>query len=50
MACLTPTDATRELQNKAEVLRWMKGMNALVCYYEFREGAEVCVSGASLSQ
>ncbi len=50
MACISPIDATRELQNKAEVYRWMKGMNALVCYYEVREGQEVCVSGASPSQ
>jgi hypothetical protein len=50
MACLTPGEAQREVNNKVEVYNWMRGMNALVCYYEVRDGAERCVSGASLSQ
>jgi hypothetical protein len=50
MACLTAADAQREVNNKAEVYNWMRGMNALVCYYEVRDGAERCVSGASISQ
>jgi hypothetical protein len=50
MACLSPGDAQRELNNKVEVYNWMRGMNALVCYYEVRDGAERCVSGASVSK
>jgi hypothetical protein len=50
MACLTPSQAQAEVDNKVEIYNWMRGMNALVCFYEARDGAERCVSGASLSK
>jgi hypothetical protein len=50
MACLTPIEAQAQVNNKVEIYNWMRGMNALVCYYEVRDGAERCVSGASLSK
>jgi hypothetical protein len=50
MACLTPIEAQAQVNNKVEIYNWMRGMNALVCYYEVRDRAERCVSGASLSK
>ncbi|MCK1543447.1 hypothetical protein IVB12_16135 [Bradyrhizobium sp. 179] len=50
MACLSPREAQAEVNNKVEIYNWMRGMNALVCYYEVRDGAERCVSGASVSK
>lgn len=49
--CITPTEAKRVLQNKLEVYNWMRQANALFCYYEVREGKQVCsYSGAAASQ
>jgi hypothetical protein len=49
MACLTAGEAKRSLDNKVEIYNWMQGANALLCYYEVREGQTVCASGASVS-
>jgi hypothetical protein len=50
MICLTPSEAKRSIENKVEIYNWMLQANALFCYYEVREGKDVCVSGAASSQ
>lgn len=49
--CLTASEAKRALDNKVQIYNWMQSANALFCYYEVREGRNVCqFSGASPSQ
>jgi len=52
MVCLTASEAQRSLANKLEIYNWMQQANALLCYYEVREGKTVCAyaSGAVSAQ
>jgi hypothetical protein len=48
MVCMTPREAERSLQNKAEVGRWMGQANTLFDYYETLYPGQF--SGASSQQ